>query len=95
MSETQSSSQTCKKCGAALQIRSVNYLGKTGLILLSILAWAIASGFFYIVITTSQGGNFGKLLVFGAVVIFSLAYKVSKIHHQVYGCLRCDPLDKN
>ena len=59
--------------------------------MLAILSGLLTVGFYYTVITTSNGGNMGKLLVFGTVAIFTLAYKIGSKQRETLTCPSCEP----
>ena len=73
-----------------MEISSADYFGKTGIIMLAIIGLLVTVVFYYTVITTSRGGNFGKVLTFGTVGIFTLIYKISNKQQKNLACHHCD-----
>ena len=85
-----SSNNNCPNCGAELKIRSIDYFGRTGIIILAILGLVLTSALWYVATTTTKGGNIGKALVFGSVAIFTLIFKVSSKQRDVLACPNCE-----
>ena len=91
MITTKPSINNCPNCGGELKVKSVDYFGKSGIIILAILGAILTVWFYYIVITTSNGGNMGKFLVFCTVAIFTLVYKIGNKQRKVLACPNCEP----
>ena len=91
MITTKPSINNCPNCGGELKVKSVDYFGKSGIIILAILGGIVTVLFCYTVIITSNGGNWGKLLVFGTVAIFTLIYKIGNKQQEILTCPNCEP----
>ncbi|HOY70890.1 MAG TPA: hypothetical protein PL131_05905 [Methylotenera sp.] len=81
----------CSKCGCKLNDEDADYFGKAGIIFLAVFGGVASVAFTYIVISTSNGGNYGKLLVFGVVGIFTLIYKIGNMRKSTLLCSKCKP----
>ena len=89
ITDAESSNTICQKCGEDLQTTNVDYFGKFGIITLAIAGLLITTGFYYVVITHSNGGNYGKFLVAGTLGIFTLIFKISNLKQKTTSCLNC------
>lgn len=90
MIDAKSSNKNCPTCGGELRVTSANYFGNTGIIILAILGGILSVAFCHTVITTSQGGNWGKVVVFGTIAIFTLVFKISKRQRDILSCANCE-----